>query len=154
VIQELRVIAVGECMEGTPGYNWRRFCRAYSRAFHTPLHLVLGGAVPAEEVARAVIEENLDAKDDEELMAYAQEAIGTDESEERLIREQVEMFEAEEEVRQERLRERAEAKKRAGAGNFRNKKVERLQREAAAKKAAEQAPEVRKTFDMGDPDEE
>jgi len=136
MIGELKLIAIGEALDSSAEYSWRKLCRQYSERFSTPLHEAL--ALPEEFVLQQMIESNIDAMDEDQLMAYANEALGVDSSEEELIQEQIEMFEKEEEARQVRL-----AAKKAKGPSYQGKKGK-----------SKPLPEIKKTFeDNGDPNE-
>jgi hypothetical protein len=142
-VRQVAIAAVADAMDNAPEYVWRQYCRIYSEAFCTPLHVVLSGEIEVQEVVRAVTEHIFDSfgEDDEKKARYANGLLGVDGDEEKLIQEQIAMFEEQEAKRQERLA----ARKARGPG-FKAKK---------SKIVKEQLPEIKKTFeDTGDPDKE
>lgn len=66
IIDFARAQAIADALHPTEESNWRGICRAYSRTYHTPLHLVY--EMPPEEVALAFFENQMDDMDvDKEL---------------------------------------------------------------------------------------
>ena len=61
VIDSIRAGAISDLLMPTEEYVWRRFCRAYSKTFHTPLHQVL--EMEPAEVILAIEEERYEGID-------------------------------------------------------------------------------------------
>lgn len=61
IVDYCRALAIADSLSAGEVANWRYMCRQYSKAFHTPLHLVL--EMEPEHVILAFFEDQMDRKD-------------------------------------------------------------------------------------------
>lgn len=87
-------IALADVLEQREDYQYRKICREYSKTFCTPLHSVY--KMSFDFVLKNVLENRIESMSEEALRNLAQDFVGADEKEEKLINEQIKQWEKEE----------------------------------------------------------